>query len=703
MLATPHKQTYQCLIGLCLIFGGWESFAIEDLEEVIITAAQSALSVEDLPYSASEISRESIQRLQPRNMLEVLDTVPGVVLQKTANGQGSPFIRGFSGYRTLAMIDGIRYNNSVYRDGPNEYFSLIDSASLAGIELLRGPASTLYGSDAVGGTLNIRTQSPLDSRREEGTQYLAGSQSFRYASAEHSQIVRSEIHLGEAQHWGLNLSYSDKNFGDVDAADLGVLPTTGYEESVSELRFDRRINEYWVFSLMHQSLMQDDVWRTHSSIYSRSYAGTSLGSDLHRSKDQQRSLNYLRLNGQGLTGLADDFQLTLSRQTWGEKGRRVKSSGDLIEEYFDSRMTGIDLRVSTELDQVYWTYGADLYRDIVDTGRREYGANGELEEIRIQGPVGDDSSYDLLGTYVQAEWFVTDSLTLTVGSRFTRTNASVGAYEDPSTGEAASYSEQWNSHVSSLRASFAPTDYPRWRLWGGLSQSFRAPNIADISRYGKSRSSEFEIATTELDAESFTSLEFGSRFLGEDFDLEASFYYTDINDFIASTATGLERDGLSEVSKQNSAGGRVYGVELSTSLALRQWQLHANLSWLKGELEFQTQSLDTLTEPFSRMMPLTAHLSLERNLSRNWWFQMAFKHAAKADKLSRADMEDTQRIPPGGTPAYTVLDIRVNGSIGRHIDLNMAVENVTDETYRSHGSGINEPGRSLVIGMDVKF
>jgi len=66
-------------------------------------------------------------------------------------------------------------------------------------------------------------------------------------------------------------------------------------------------------------------------------------------------------------------------------------------------------------------------------------------------------------------------------------------------------------------------------------------------------------------------------------------------------------------------------------------------------------------------------------------------------------MEDTQRIPPGGTPAYTVLDLRVNGSIGSHIDLNMAVENVTDETYRSHGSGINEPGRSLVIGMDLKF
>jgi len=703
MFAALQKQAYQWLIGLCLILCVPRGFAVGDLEEVIITAAQSALSVEDLPYSVSEISRESLQRLQPRNLLEVLDTVPGVVLQKTANGQGSPFIRGFSGYRTLAMIDGIRYNNSVYRDGPNEYFSLIDSASLAGIELLRGPASTLYGSDAVGGTLNIRTQSALDFRREEGARYLAGSQSFRYASAEHSRIVRSELRFGEAQRWGLNLSYSDKNFGDIDAADLGELPTTGYTEHAGEVRFDRQINEYWALSLMHQSLTQDDVWRTHSSIFSRSYAGTSLGSDLHRRKDQQRSLNYLRVNGQNLNGLLDEFQLTLSRQTWGEEGRRVKSSGDLIDEYFDSRMTGIDLRMGTELDQVHWTYGADLYRDIVDTGRREYGANGTLEQIRIQGPVGDDSRYDLLGTYIQAEWFASESLTLTAGSRFTRTAASVGAYEDPSTGEAASYSGLWNSHVSSIRASFAPAGYSRWRLWGGLSQSFRAPNIADISRYGKSRSSEFEVAATALNPESFTSIEFGSRFLGEDFGVEANYYYTDIKDFIASTVTGLKRDGLTEVSKQNSAGGSIYGVELSTNISLGQWQLRSNLSWLKGELEFQTPSLVTLTEPFSRMMPLTANASIERSLSEKWWFQMAIKHAAKADKLSRADIEDTQRIPPGGTPAYTVLDIRVKGSIGRHIHLNMALENANNETYRSHGSGINEPGRSLVVGMDLKF
>ena len=85
---------------------------------------------------------------------EALSETPGVLVQQTAHGQGSPYLRGFTGFRTVALVDGIRLNNSTFRDGPNQYWSTIDALAITRLEVVKGPASVMYGSDAVGGTVN---------------------------------------------------------------------------------------------------------------------------------------------------------------------------------------------------------------------------------------------------------------------------------------------------------------------------------------------------------------------------------------------------------------------------------------------------------------------------------------------------------------------------------------------------------------------
>ncbi len=85
--------------------------------------------------------------------------VPGVIVQKTGHGQGSPFLRGFTGFRTLLLIDGIRLNNSVFRDGPNQYWNTVDPFTIGQLEIIKGPSSVLFGSDAIGGTVNVVTRS----------------------------------------------------------------------------------------------------------------------------------------------------------------------------------------------------------------------------------------------------------------------------------------------------------------------------------------------------------------------------------------------------------------------------------------------------------------------------------------------------------------------------------------------------------------
>ena len=675
-------------------------------EEVLVTATRNDAQAFELPYSVQVLTSNDIERQMPRNMPEALVELPGVNVQKTANGQGSPFIRGFTGYRTLTLIDGVRYNNSVYRDGPNEYFSLIDSYSLDSIELLNGPASTLYGSDAIGGTLNLKSPSALNTDHQENTFYVSGQQHLRYASAEDSLISRTELNTGQSHNWGLQLGYSWKNFGDVKAADLGTQDKTGYDEQAFDLRLDKALNEQWLVTIAHQQLEQDDVWRTHSTQYAKSFAGTTIGSDQKRLKDQRRSLSYIKLNGDEITAAIDTLQLTFSHQQWDENGDRVRDNGKQNLDYFDSRMSGFDLQFESHWQNIQLTYGVDFYRDEVDSGRTDYHADGSIDEVRIQGPIGDDARYDLFGIYLQAAIDLSEATTLILGSRYTDTQADIGRFEDPQTNQAASFSDSWQQAVSSVRLSHALGDEQRWRVWGGVSQSFRAPNIADLSRYGKSRSDELEVAATNLDPEQFLTYELGMKAETENYQISSSYYYTDIRDFIISTPTGRIVEELNEVKKQNSSEGFIQGIEFSGQYAINSnINVDGNITWLEGDLEVYNAELQhNITEPFSRLMPLTLHLALNGELPQlNSWWRIQLTHAEKADKLSSGDKSDTERIPPGGTPAYTVVNLSAGAAINEHLDVVVGLDNIFNEAYRSHGSGSNEPGRGVNVGLTARF
>lgn len=666
------------------------------LEEVVITASRSASSVLNLPYSARRISQLSLQQKRPRTLPEALNGIAGVAVQKTANGQGSPFIRGFTGYRTLSLIDGVRYNNSVYRDGANEYFSLIDINSLQSIELLSGPASVLYGSDAIGGTLNLQTQSALD---QPGGRFV---QSYRYSSAENSHISRSQLALGQDQTWGLLVGYSWKSFGDVKAAELGEQKHTGYDESAYDMRLDLQLSSSALVTLVHQNLQQDDVWRTHSTIFAESFAGSQVGSDQRRLKDQQRDLSYINLRLSDYFAAIDELSVTLSQQNWHESGDRIRDDGQRNLSYFDSEMLGFDLQIKQHWLDAVWSYGFDYYVDQVDSGRRDFFANGQLKAQRVQGPIGDDSEYRLFGVYGQLEYLLSDQLSFILGSRYTQTKASVGSFEDPLTGVADSFSDQWRDSVSSLRISYQFEQLTLLRLWGGVSQSFRAPNIGDLSRFGRSRSNEIEIAATKLEPEKFLTYELGLKYGDGRGQFNLSYYYTQIDDFISSTATGNLREGLIEVSKANSAAGFVQGVEISGRVDLSaQLSLTANVSWLDSQLD---TAVAGGSEVMSRLMPLSTSLSLQFQwLEQNTWWRLDANYVSQANRLSGADKNDLQRIPPGGTPAYFVLNVAAGVALNKNIELDLALKNVTDEAYRAHGSGSNEPGRGVTLALTASF
>jgi len=185
------------------------------------------------PSTVSVISSKEIEEKNMRTFPDLLGETPGIMIQKTSYGQASPFIRGFTGFRNLMLIDGVRFNNSVFREGSNQYWSTIDSYSIGKIEVMRGAGSLLYGSDAIGGVVNAVTK---DFAFKEGRNWGA-SETLRYASAEKSTISRTEAGIKVGSALTISGGFTYKDYNDLKGgSDTGTQEKTGYEELNGDIK-----------------------------------------------------------------------------------------------------------------------------------------------------------------------------------------------------------------------------------------------------------------------------------------------------------------------------------------------------------------------------------------------------------------------------------------------------------------------------------
>jgi hemoglobin/transferrin/lactoferrin receptor protein len=239
-----------------------------------------------------------------------------------------------------------------------------------------------------------------------------------------------------------------------------------------------------------------------------------------------------------------------------------------------------------------------------------------------------------------------------------------------------------------------------------VSQGFRAPNLSDLTRLDIARSGELETPVTDLDPEQFVALEAGVRSRGARHEAQLVYYHTFIEDMIVRAPTGREIDGLMEVTKKNSGDGYVQGVEASGRFTFAEdWTASIVGTWMYGEVDtYPTSSPVEERDYISRIMPLTAEASLRWDPREGrFWAEALCTAADDADKLSVEDQRDTQRIPPGGTPGYVVATARAGARVTDILDLALALENIFDEDYRIHGSGVNEPGQNLVLTANCDF
>jgi hemoglobin/transferrin/lactoferrin receptor protein len=659
-------------------------------DRIVVTPNRRGEDPMEVPYTVQVLDEETLDRRVYRTLPQMMRDVPGVLPQETSHGQGSPYIRGFTGYQTLLLVDGIRLNNSVFRSGPNQYWNTVDAESLQRVEAVKGPSSVLYGSDAIGGTVNAFTTTPYITDRPIGGRLM-----YRIADGESSHVARLELGGAVGDHTTWLVGLTRKDFGDVEAGgDTGLQPNTGYDEWAGDAKVVHWLDDDARLTVAHQKVDQNDVPRTHTTRDAVSFEGTTVGSDRRRDLDQDRSLSYVRLDTFGEV----ESSTTLSFHRQKEVQHRTRSNGNMEDQGFDVGTIGFSSVFGMDSGPGAFTTGVEWYHDDVDS----FATSNP-----IQGPVADEGRYDLLGVFAQQEFEVTQRTDVTLGLRWTYAAAQSDEVSDPVTSQRISVDEDWNQLTGSVRFDHDLTEAGDTVLFGGVSQGFRAPNFSDLSRFDTARTGEFEIPAPDLDPEQFVMFELGAKHEVGAFSAQAAVFYTLVDDVIQRFPTGnTNGSGEIEITKANVGDGDVYGFELGMAYALDdEWTVFGDVAWLDGELEtLEVAGSEPVKDSLTRLQPTTVHAGLRYEpVQRPYYAEVMVTWADDADELSLGDMRDTSRVPPGGTPGYTVVDLRGGYTVAKGWDLVFGAENVTDEDYRVHGSGSNRVGRNLYVGFTWSF
>ncbi len=695
--------------------------AAQPIDVIRVGATRGERVVLDIPESVSSLDAQDIrERRPPLNLSDLLHRVPGVHGQATGPGQGSPMIRGLTGYHVLTLIDGVRLNGSFFRSGPNQYNGVISPLMIGGVEVIRGPGSTLYGSDALGGVILLESRGPEPPKDHRPGEAWGTARSY----LRFTQPLREG---GEAiLHPRLELS---GGVGDVSAfvgADYfhhgdregGQHATTLRNTEFSETNGDAKV-VYWLtpkdkLTFAAQRTDLRNAPRTHSTVLSESYRGTSVGSDLRRDLDQSRSLVYL----QGETfdrGVFARAKVNVSLQRHYEQQRRVRDNGGATRTGFEVYSLGALAEAESDLPTpvpLTLTYGIDYYHDFVDSFETDRGIR------RPRGAIADDSHYDRFGGFLRAELDL-DYVLFTAGVRYEL--ARVYARDvDPDPSDTFAFgrlSETYQGVVGSLGV-VVPLVDEALTLVGSASQGFRAPNLDDTTSFRAVSSDGFDSPSPNLDPELSLTLEVGFKWETPLVRGQLFYAYTFLEDLIQRVPTGQVVDSRQEFVKDNFSRGSIQALDGEGELRIDPLLKFASDeapatglsflvrgSWVRGYAEARINGRKH-KDDLRRAPPARIAFTLRWEEPESAWIWAEIENELYRDqrRLSVGDKSDTQRIPPRGSPAFALWHLRVGVRLAdERLKLSAGLENVFDRDYRVHGSGTNGPGRRLTFALEATW
>ncbi len=670
-------ETYQSTLILDNKGINLEIFLISQsgsLPEVqVLSASRRNTSSANLPFASSVLNLPAQSENIPRTVPESLNIIPGVFVQKTNHGGGSPFIRGLTGNQTLILIDGIRLNNSTFRYGPNQYLNTIDPFSVNKIEVLRGSGSVQYGSDAIGGVIQIFTKDPGYTSENS----FRGSVSGRFASSKMEQSGSTELAYSTSK-MVLSGILGVKNFGDLIGGDTtGRQSPSGYSQVDASLKLKLKLTKNSEFILANQFVQQKDVDVYHK-VQLENFNLNKMGL-------QGRNLSYLKYSiDQGGSSIFRRIDLTGSlNATVEERNSQKNSSQSLGLERDKIKTSNLGIEIFSHLSKK-WTVnsGLEYYRDKVNSIRNT--TNLQSGAVSMQrGLYPDNSLYSNTSVY-SLHHLALGSFNIEGGLRYNWLQAVI-LDKDLGRMQINPGAFVWNSGLNYSMG--------KHHIYSSFNTGYRAPNIDDMGTLGIV-DFRYELPSYTLKPEKSYNSEIGYKFFSERLGFGAALYRNKLSDLINRVQTGQIIDGYKVYMKENTEEAVIKGVE-----GFAEFQVSQNL-FFDLFASFNHGRNISKAEPLRRVPPFNGNISMKYKVNR-FYMKGEMGWADKQDRLAQGDKDDN-RIPAGGTPGWKVLNVYLGYSL-KNLQLRLSAQNLFNADYRTHGSGINSVGRSLWTSLSFDF
>ena len=725
----------------------------QKLNEIILSVARNKEDKGKISKQVSLITQKDLELNMPQTSADLLLYASGVRVQKSQGGGGSPVIRGFEANRVLLVIDGVRMNNAIYRSGHLQNSITINPNSLERTEIIYGPSSVGYGSDALGGVVHYYTKTPKINNEKKWN--IKGISSFnprlhntiqnldfehsekRWASYTNISFSKfGDIVMGSKRNhgfkdWGLDNHYLDSNIYNVleiKNSNPKTQLNTAYHQYDFMQKFNIMLSESSNMILNFQHSKSSDINRfdklneTKNGAYKYS---------VWRYGPQKRTMISSALNFSKKKKLSDKVKLLIAYQNIGESRHFRKfqelSKTNQIEDLNIFSINSDFIKLNSNRSSL--AYGFEYVYNNVNSKAyiKNYtlGTSNELIEDGVDYDIptrypSDEGHYATTAAYYEYRKDLSQKSNMNIGMRYTNTHLRA-KWNDQAIINANIY--DINSQNSSLTSSigYVLRSDKNWLFNANFSSGFRSPNIDDIGKI-REQKGVLSVPNAELKPEYAYNTELGfSKSFNRQNVISINAYYTHISKHITRDYFEIINDTSTEdkstiifnseevitMANVNKGSAYIYGGTLDLKA-----HLYSNLLFT-GNLTYTEGASVKNAHPLPSISPFFGYFSL-KFLFKKSETQLAyrFSNSKNSDKYSiggEDGLEETPEIFQGldsyfyGMPSWSILKLSSSYKFSDNFKTTLILDNIFDLHYREFASGISAPGRNLNAVLSYKF
>lgn len=700
-----------------------------DIDEFVVSASRWEQNKEEVPNKILQIRKPQIDFLNPQTAADLLGSSDEVYIQKSQLGGGSPMIRGFATNRVLLVIDGVRMNNAIFREGNVQNVIALDPNIIESTEVIFGPGSIVYGSDAIGGVMNFNSQKALLSTSERinvKVEVLG-----RTSSANREKTGHVKFNIGGSKIAFLSSvtfsSFDDLRMGNINHSDyrrpefvrqingydsIFVNPNTniqvksgyGQYNFTEKLRFQP--SEKLNIVISNHISRSSDVPRYDRLIqYSK---GLLKYGDWYYGP-QKWMMNNVNINFKPNSLLFDGMKLIVARQDFGESRHDRKLNDPVLRERYENVVAwsaNLDFEKSLGENLIY--YGAEAVHNKVVSEAEEWDSMNELSAASATRYPDGKNRYYTMASYAGLKLNFSGKFFLNAGARYnyTRLESTIvdnSYYNFPFT----TIDIENGSLTGSLGFVLLPDNKTRINM--NLSSGFRAPNLDDAGKIFDSEPGNVVVPNPDLRPEYAYNADLGlARDLWETVHIEVVGFVTLLND--AMVRRDYSFNGLDsilyngEMSKVmaivNEGNAFVYGTNASLQIfPTRTLKFKTNLNYTKGE--------DQDGVPLRHVSPLygSSHMIFEKKKFKADLYAI-YNSELSYEQLAPSEREKDYMYAIGTdgnpySPSWFTLNLKTSYQLGTFGILNAGIENILNHRYRPYSSGIVAPGRNFIVSLRI--